>query len=539
MHLLPVLIPLIATFVGMVGAIVNIVGFLRPGRIPRPRRMVNYRVHYDDSLGTSPDIKGVAELVVRRRGHDVPDASLAMIRISNEGGLDIGPEHWILPITFTFDGRDVVGVEVSDAEGVPRGMLTGDQEPAESGGGGGTGVGVRQAVTEGETIQISKGKKALELPRIELKRRDRIRLLVLLSGAREGVRPAVEGGAYIKDAVRGGGLVREETPRRQALYTFGWTGFALVSLVVAMLVTFITRPFSTTAAAAACVPGTIVVAGSTAFAPSVVDVEQRLRQDCPSSVVRVNPGGSTIGSLGAASDLQDSGSSAAFRGSNMVISDGAVPAAEYPGLVGHPVAVIIFAVVVNRAAGVSSLTESQLDGIWTGRYKNWRQLGGANLPIDIVSRNTDSGTRATFDHKILRMATEVPQSSQSCTSRDLIPASPVIRCEKSSTGQLLEAVNAIPGAVGYAEAHVAERDQAAKYPNLDVVLLAGRDPSAEAVNAGPNSYPFWAVEYMYTYGTPAPGTLLSAFLGYMSTDAAKSSLQNDGEIPCGLTQLCS
>jgi phosphate transport system substrate-binding protein len=286
---------------------------------------------------------------------------------------------------------------------------------------------------------------------------------VLLSGTRDRLRPAVEGGAYIKDAVRGGGLVREESPRREALYTFGWTGFALVSLVAVMLVTFI-------------------------------------MQDCPSSVVKVNPGGSTIGSLGAASDLEDSGSSAAFRNTNMVVSDGAVPAAEYPGLVGHPVAVVIFAVVVNRATGVSSLTESQLDGIWTGKYQNWRQLGGANLPIDVVSRNTDSGTRATFDHKILRMATEIPQSSQSCTSRDLITASPVTRC--------------------------------------DVVLLAGRDPSAEAVNAGPNSYPFWAVEYMYTYGTPAPGTLLSAFLGYMSTDAAKSSLQNDGEIPCSLTKLC-
>lgn len=127
MHLVFVLIPLIATFVGMVGAIFSILGFLRPGRIPRPRRMVNYRVHYDDSLGTSPDITGVAELVVRRKGHDVPDASLVMIRISNEGGLDIGREHWVLPISFTFDGRDVVGVEVSDADHVPAGLLTGDQ----------------------------------------------------------------------------------------------------------------------------------------------------------------------------------------------------------------------------------------------------------------------------------------------------------------------------------------------------------------------------------------------------------------------------
>src|SRR5215475_5100485 len=127
MHLL-VLVPLIATFVGMVGAILSVLGFLRPGRIPRPRRLVNYRVHYDDWLGTRPDIRGVAELVVRRKGHAVPDASLVMIRISNEGGLDIGKEHWVMPISFTFDGRDVVGVEVSDADQVPRGLLAGDQE---------------------------------------------------------------------------------------------------------------------------------------------------------------------------------------------------------------------------------------------------------------------------------------------------------------------------------------------------------------------------------------------------------------------------
>jgi phosphate transport system substrate-binding protein len=289
MRLVFVLIPLIATFVGMVGAIFSILGFLRPGRIPRPRRMVNYRVHYDDSLGTSPDIKGVAELVVRRKGHDVPDASLVMIRISNEGGLDIGREHWVLPISFTFDGRDVVGVEVSDADHVPAGLLTGDQEQEPPGAGDSDaagGVGVLQAtVTEGETIQISKGKKALELPKIELKRKDRIRLLVLLSGPRDRLRPAVEGGAYIKGSVRGGGLVREVTPRREAFHTVGWTGLALLSLVAAILVTLIVRPFSTTPASAMrCVPGTITVAGSTAFAPSVTAVAQRLHQDCPASM---------------------------------------------------------------------------------------------------------------------------------------------------------------------------------------------------------------------------------------------------------------
>jgi len=528
MHLLPVLVPLVATFVGMVGAILSALGFARPGRLPRPRRMINYRVHYDDSLGTRPDIKGVAELVVRRKGHDVPEASLAMIRISNEGGLDIGKEHWVMPINFTFDGRDVVGVEVSDTGRVPPGLLTGDQE--------GDQEGERLDGRSGSaTIQISKGKKALELPRIDLKRKDRIRLLVLLSGPRDRLRPGVEGDAYIKGAGRGGGLVREVTPRRAAFYAFGWTGFALLSLVAAILVTLIVRPFSAPAPVQAdCVPGSIIVAGSTAFAPSVAGVARRLKQECPSSVVAANPGGSTIGSVGAAADLEDSGSSAGVRATHLVMSDGLVNHAVYPNLVPHPVAIVIFAVVVNRATRIHSLTHGQLAGIWTGIYTNWRQLGGADLPIDIVSRTTDSGTRATFDRKILGAQTEVPQSSESCTSRDLIPQSPVIRCEKSSTGQLLEAVNTIPGAIGYAEAAAAA---APGYSSVDQIQLDGRDPSPQLVSNG--QYPFWAVEYLYSYGKPAPGTLLSAFLGYMSTDTAQSILLSDLDIPCTLTARCA
>ena len=552
MHLLPVLVPPIATFVGMVGAILSVLGFLRPGRIPRPRRMVNYRVHYDDSLGTRSDIKGVAELVVRRKGQDVPDASLVMIRISNEGGLDIGKEHWVMPISFTFDGRDVVGVEVSDADNVPPGLLAGDQEPARrdaraaeadraveaaEGAKAAADRGTGLALADAEIIQISKGKKALELPKIDLKRKDRIRLLVLLSGPRDHRRPGVDGGAYIRGAVRGGGLVWEVPARREGSYTFAWTGFALMSLVASILVTVIVRPFSSAPPPATqCVPGTLVVAGSTAFAPSIAGVARRYEQQCPSSVVETNPSGSTVGSVGAAADLQDSGGSAGVRASHLVVSDGLVARAVYPDLVPRPVAIVIFSVVVNRAAKINSLTTGKLVGIWTGEYTNWRQLGGANLPIDIVSRTTDSGTRATFDHKILRMKTEIPQSSESCTSRDLIPGSPVIRCEKSSTDQLLKAVNAIPGAIGYAEATAAAADGASKYPAIDEIQLEGRDASPELVKNG--QYPFWAVEYLYSYGKPAPGILLSAFLGYMFTDAAKSVLQSYGAIPCGLTALC-
>ncbi len=109
------------------------------------------------------------------------------------------------------------------------------------------------------------------------------------------------------------------------------------------------------------------------------------------------------------------------------------------------------------------------------------------------------------------MPTESPQSSQSCTTRDLIPSSPVIRCEKSSTDELLKAVNAIKGAIGYAETAVTADDETSKYPNLGEVQVDG---------------------------PPASGSLLAAFLSYMSTDTASSVLQSYGDIPCGFTSLC-
>jgi ABC-type phosphate transport system substrate-binding protein len=72
-----------------------------------------------------------------------------------------------------------------------------------------------------------------------------------------------------------------------------------------------------------------------------------------------------------------------------------------------------------------------------------------------------------------------------------------------------------------------------------VIQLGSVDATAAAVRSG--QYPFYAVEYLYTYGTPARASLLSAFLSYMYTDTAKSTLQSPSwsDIPCGLTTLCS
>jgi phosphate transport system substrate-binding protein len=229
------------------------------------------------------------------------------------------------------------------------------------------------------------------------------------------------------------------------------------------------------------------------------------------------------------------------RVSQLAMSDG--PATGYPDLLPHPMAVIIFSVVINKAIGLHSLTTDQLQRIYSGQVHNWSELGGRNLPIDIVSRGYDSGTRSTFDQKVLGSGRELPASSYNCTAPDpVLPPSPGIRCEMSSTEDLLGQVNTIPGAIGYAEMSVTSASQPAKYQQVDQVQLNGHGADPQSVQN--NDYPFWTVEYFYTYGTPSGNLLLSAFLSYLNSDTAKTNMLSYGHIPCTddqghQIQLCS
>ncbi len=60
------------------------------------------------------------------------------------------------------------------------------------------------------------------------------------------------------------------------------------------------------------------------------------------------------------------------------------------------------AVVVNPTNPVSSLTTDQLAAIFTGRITNWKELGGKNEKIVILSREVNSGTHVYFKEHVLR-----------------------------------------------------------------------------------------------------------------------------------------
>jgi len=76
--------------------------------------------------------------------------------------------------------------------------------------------------------------------------------------------------------------------------------------------------------------------------------------------------------------------------------------------------------IVHQSNPVKSLTHEQLRDIHTGRITNWRELGGANMSIRVVTSHPGSATRAAFRKQVMRGAEYVTDAiSVRSTAREI------------------------------------------------------------------------------------------------------------------------
>ncbi len=147
------------------------------------------------------------------------------------------------------------------------------------------------------------------------------------------------------------------------------------------------------------------------------------------------------------------------------------------------------AVVVHPSNPVDELTLQQISDIYAGMTTNWSQLGGADRPIVLLSRESNSGTYVYFLENVIR---------QGDKESDLL-FSPDTLLMPSSEGISVE-VRQNPNAIGYDGLGYVTPDQ----KMLAVARDAGGPyvlPSVESVND--RSYPIARPLYMYTAGQPS------------------------------------
>jgi phosphate transport system substrate-binding protein len=146
------------------------------------------------------------------------------------------------------------------------------------------------------------------------------------------------------------------------------------------------------------------------------------------------------------------------------------------------------AVIVNPENPVSRLSLPQLSKIYSGQITNWREVGGEDRPIVLLSRETNSGTHVYFLQNVLRLG---KADDKTLFSPDtlLMPSSEGISAE----------VRQNPNAIGYDGLGYVT-------PDMKTIAVALKDggpyvlPSIATVND--KTYPIARDLYMYTHGEP-------------------------------------
>lgn len=180
----------------------------------------------------------------------------------------------------------------------------------------------------------------------------------------------------------------------------------------------------------------------------------------------------------------------------------------------HVIARDAIAVVVHLSNPVDRLTLPQLSDIYTGRITNWRELGGDDRPIVLLSRESNSGTHVYFLEEVVRLGN---------SDNDAL-FSPETLLLPSSEGISVE-IRQNPNAIGYDGLGYVTDDQK--------VLAIGRDdssyvlPTIDSVNSG--DYPISRPLYMYTAGQPT-GTV-QAYLEWIMSAEAQAIVRDLGFVP--------
>lgn len=167
------------------------------------------------------------------------------------------------------------------------------------------------------------------------------------------------------------------------------------------------------------------------------------------------------------------------------------------------------AVVVHPSNTVAYLTREQLEGIFTGKIRNWKEVGGTDLKIVAYARETSSGTYEFFKESVLK--------NKNYMSGILsMPA----------TGAIIQSVSQTRGAIGYVGLAYLNQEVKPVHVSYD----AGRsyvEPSP--ANAKNKTYP--VVRPLFYYYETTNASAVKPFIDYVLSPEGQQTVKEVGYIP--------
>ena len=249
--------------------------------------------------------------------------------------------------------------------------------------------------------------------------------------------------------------------------------------------------------------GSITISGSSALLPLMEKSIEKFNERYPDVEISAQAGGSGTGLTQVSDGTVDIGNSDVF-------AEEKLDADKAKELIDHKVVGQGFGVVVSNSLGIDNLSKEQIKDIFSGKVTNWKEVGGPDKEIFIVHRKSGSGTRATFEAKVLDGDASLENDS--------------LGVMQDSNGAVLEAMKANDGAISYLGLAYMMSDEAKAA--LKVVSIDG--VTSDTKNICDGSYPFWSYGHMYTKGeaqTPA-----KEFIEFITSNDNVDSLESLGFI---------
>ncbi len=246
---------------------------------------------------------------------------------------------------------------------------------------------------------------------------------------------------------------------------------------------------------------TIRVDGSTTVGPIVKELAAYYMKNNPGANITVSESGSGNGAKSLINGMCEVASMSRFMKDNEFKA--AIDKGVYP--VAHAIAVDGIAVVVHPANPVKGLKTEQVRDIYTGKITNWKQVGGPDKAIIVISRDTNSGTYECFEELALqkeRMAQNVEYVG--------------------SNGAMRQRVQSTPTAIGFLGLGFTDRTVKA----LEINDIA---PNRQTVVSG--RYPIARPLFLFTNGYPTMGTHLHAFVNLYLTRKGQEIIEAIGFVP--------
>jgi len=243
----------------------------------------------------------------------------------------------------------------------------------------------------------------------------------------------------------------------------------------------------------------IVIKGSTTVLPIAQAALEAYMKANPGTKISLSGGGSGEGIKALIDNSTD------IATSSREIKDSEIELAKSKGINPTATVVAIDAIVpiVNPKNRVKDLSIDQLSQIYQGKITNWKEAGGDDLQIVVISRDSSSGTFESWGELVLNKAKVTPRAQM-----------------QASNGAIVQAVSKNKYALGYI---------GLGYLDKTVKGLTVNGVKASEKTALSKEYPVSRFLYMYTNGEPKGET--AKFIKFVLSPAGQKIVAKEGFVP--------